>query len=403
MKRLLALLALVVMAALPIIAARDAGNDKDDQLYLKATKALDDEHWTSAIAAFRQIVNAKGPRTDRALYWLAHAEFKAGKPTDALSTLQDLRSRYPKSDWLDDAAAMEVEIRGTTGRPVAPEGLDDEELKMIAISSLMGTDPDRAVGLLEKMLNAKKSSGAAMERALFVLGQLNSGRAQKMLEGYARDGSNPERQRQAIRSIGINGGGRNAGGNALLAEIYRSTANAETKGAIIESYMISNDRARLLEVAEGDTDAAMRSQAAQKLGVMHATAELQRLYAKESSREVKDSIIQGLFLAGDLETLARLGKTDADPQLRRNAIRGLGMIEGKRSHDLLMEIWSAANSTAEMKEGVIEALFIRGDAKTLIAFARKETDRRVKRDLVQRIALMRSPEARAYLQQLLDE
>lgn len=401
MKRLLALLAFLVMAALPIVATYEAG-DKDDEQYVKATQALDDERWTAAIAGFRQIVNAKGPRVDRALYWLAHAQFKAGKPTDALSTLQDLRSRYPKSDWIDDAAAMEVEIRGTTGSPVAPERLDDEELKMIAISSLMGTDPDRAIGLLEKMLNAKKSSGAVMERALFVLGQMDSARAQKMLEGFARDGSNPDRQRQAIRSIGINDGGRKGGGNALLAEIYRSTTNAETKGAIIESYMISNDRARLLEVAEGDTDAEMRSQAAQKLGVMHATAELQRLYAKERSSEVKDSIIQGLFLAGDLETLARLAKTEPDPQLRKNAIRGLGMIEGKRSYDLLMEIWSAGHSTAEMKEGVVDALFIRGDAKTLIALARKEADRRVRRELVQRIALMQQPEARAYMQELLD-
>jgi tetratricopeptide (TPR) repeat protein len=401
MKRLLALLAFLVMAALPIVATYEAG-DKDDEQYVKATQALDDERWTAAIAGFRQIVNAKGPRVDRALYWLAHAQFKAGKPTDALSTLQDLRSRYPKSDWIDDAAAMEVEIRGTTGSPVAPERLDDEELKMIAISSLMGTDPDRAIGLLEKMLSAKESSNAVMERALFVLGQMDSARAQKMLEAFARDGSHPDRQRQAIRSIGINQGGNKGGGNALLAEIYRSTANAETKGAIIESYMISNDRARLLEVAEGDTDAHMRSQAAQKLGVMHATAELQRLYAKERSSEVKDSIIQGLFLAGDLETLARLAKTEPDQQLRKNAIRGLGMIEGKRSYDLLMEIWSAGGSTAEMKEGVVDALFIRGDAKALIALARKEADRRVRRELVQRIALMQQPEARAYMQELLD-
>lgn len=400
MKRLAAVLALVVIAALPIIATTGGDNDKDDELYLKATKALDDERWTAAIAAFRQIVNAKGPRTDRAMYWLAHAQFKAGRPADALVTIQGLRRGYPKSDWLDDAEAMEVEIRNTSGEPVAPEGLDDEELKMIAITSLMGTDPDRAMTIIEKMLSSSKSSTAVVERALFVLGQLNSTRAQKMLESYARNGADPERQRYAIRAIGITGRRHD---NALLAEIYRSTTNKETKGAILEAFMISSDRTRLLEIAESDPDPHMRAQAAQKLGVMHATAELQRLYAKETSREVKDNIIQGLFIAGDLEGLSRLARAEPDPELRKNAIRGLGMIGGKRSGEVLMEFWNASDASRSMKEGVIEALFIRGDAKTLIAFARKESDRHLKRELVQRIALMNTREAREYMQELLDK
>lgn len=400
MKRLAAVLALVVIAALPIVATTEAEVEKDDELYLKASKALDEQRWTAAIAGFRQIVNAKGPRTDRAMYWLAHAQFKSGRPTDALATLQDLRGRYPKSEWVDDAEAMEVEIRNSSGTPMAPERLDDEELKLIAIKSLIGSDPDRAITILEKILAASKSSDEMQERALFVLGQLHSPRAQKMLEDYARNGSNPQLQRHAIKSIAISGR-RSAHG--LLVEVYRQSKNRQTKSAVLEAFIISNDRARMLEIAEFETDTTLRAEAAQKLGVLGAREDLQRLYAKETSREVKDAIIQGMFIASDLEGLSRLARSEPDAQLRKNAIRSLGMIGGKRSFDVLMEVWNSPNASRDEKEGVIEALFIRSDAKTLIAFARKETDRQLKRELVQRIALMHTKEAREYMQELLDK
>ena len=398
MKRLAAILGLVAIAALPIIATPDPAGEKDDEQYLKASKALDEQRWVAAIAGFRQIVNAKGPRVDRAMYWLAYAEFKSGRPADAMATLQDLRGRFPKSDWVDDAEAMEVEIRSSSGQ-VAPEGIDDEELKMIAITSLMGSDPGRAMVLLEKILNAKKSSDPVKERALFVLGQLNSPAAQKALEEHARNGANPELQRHAIKSIAI--GGRR--GSGLLAEIYRQSNNRETKSEVLDAFIISGDRARVLEIAESETDVVLRAEAMEKLGVLGARGELQRLYTKETARSVKEQILQGMFIAGDVDGLSRIARSESDLELRKDAIRNVGMIGGARTHEILMEIWSAPNASREEKEGVIEALFIRGDARTLIAFARKETDRQVKREIVERIALMHTKEAREYMQELLDK
>lgn len=396
MRKIFAVIAIALLSALPI-RATEAEDQKEEEIYQKATSALDAERWTAAIAGFRQIAKANGPRADRAVYWMAHAQFKAGRAADALASLQDLKSRFPKSQWLDDAAAMEVEIRESSGQPVAPEAINDEELKLIAISSLMGSEPERAVALIEKIL-AKKGSAAMKERALFVLGQLHSPRARQVLESYARNGADGETQRYAIRAIAVSGKRH----SALLADIYRQSASKDTKRTVIEALMVAGDKAQLLEVAESDPDAGMRGEAANKLGILKATAELQRLYAKEASREVKDSIIQGLFLGGDVETLARLARTEPDADLRKSAIRGLGMISGKRSHDVLMEIWNRETS-AEAKEGVIEALFIRGDAKTLVAFARKETDRHLRRELVQKLSVMSSKEAREYMLELLDK
>jgi len=330
------------------------------------------------------------------MYWLAYAQAHGGRSADALATIQNLRSHYPKSDWLDDAEAMEVEIRNDSGQQVAPEGIDDADLKIIAITSLIGSDPDRAMTMLEKILAKKNSSSEMKERALFVVGQLQSSRAQSMLEKYARDGSDPELQRYAIHSVAISGRG------SMLASIYKQTSNRETKRSIIESFIITNDRASLLDIAENDPDAELRAEAVQKLGVVHATADLQRLYASEKSPDVKESILQGMFIGGDLDSLARLARSEPNENLRKTAIRNIGLIGGQRSYDLLIQIWNTDPSPTA-KEAVIEGMFIRGDAKTLIAFARKETDRSLKRDIVQRIALMQSKEARDYMQELLDK
>jgi tetratricopeptide (TPR) repeat protein len=394
MKTLIAIVSFVLALSGP---EGDAPSKKSEaDLYAKATKALDAERWTAAIAAFRRVAQQNGSRADSALYWMAHAQFKAGRAADALETLGDLRDRFPKSQWIDDSEALAVEIRQSGAKPMAPETIGDDDLKLIAITSLMSGDPDRAVAMIQKML-AGKSSDEVKERSLFVLGQLNSPKARTLLESYARNGGDPETQRQAIRSLGV--AGKENG--ALLAEVYRS-GSRETKEAVIEALMVSGDHARLLQIAESDSAADMRAAAAQKLGLVRGTKELTRLYEKETSREVKDAILQGLFLAGDVDTLSRLARTEPDLELRHTAIRGLGMTNDERGRAVLMELW-ASNGPVEVKEAVIEALFIRNEASTLIAFARKETNPRLRRELVQKLSVMPSAEARAYMQELLDK
>src|SRR2546426_6281376 len=45
----------------------------------------------------------------------------------------------------------------STGQPVRPENETDEDLKVIAINGLQHTDPERAVPLLEKVLQGSGS------------------------------------------------------------------------------------------------------------------------------------------------------------------------------------------------------------------------------------------------------
>jgi hypothetical protein len=115
----------------------------------------------------------------------AYALIKLGRRDDALAAIAELHKGHPSSRWLDDARALEIEIKQAGGKPVNPESADDEELKLMALNSFMDTDPDRALPLLEKLLHSSQSP-KIKERALFVLTQSGSSKARQLVCRWPR-------------------------------------------------------------------------------------------------------------------------------------------------------------------------------------------------------------------------
>jgi hypothetical protein len=87
-------------------------------------------------------------------------------------------------------------------------------------------------------------------------------------------------------------------------------------------------------------------------------------------------------------------------ELRRRAVRQLGMMGRQRTGDAINAIY-ARQSDTELREAAIDALFVQQNAESLVALARKEADRDLKRRIVQKLSLMRSPAARDYMLELL--
>lgn len=73
------------------------------------------------------------------------------------------------------------------------------------------------------------------------------------LRSMALDGSDPERQMQAIEGLGIVG---NEAADATLVEIYRSTDNPEVREAVVEGLMISGNDEMMLELYRATDSAA---------------------------------------------------------------------------------------------------------------------------------------------------
>jgi HEAT repeat protein len=134
--------------------------------------------------------------------------------------------------------------------------------------------------------------------------------------------------------------------------------------------------------------------------MMGARDEVWQLYQKESDPEVKDRIIQALFMGGDTTHLIEVANSDATMALRRRAIQSLGMMGQRGSADAILNIYNR-QTDPELKGAAIDALFIQQNAEALVALARKETNRDLKARIVQKLSLMRSPAARDYMLELL--
>src|SRR6202453_344159 len=128
----------VVSADSPAVDV-DAQADKStqDALYADGTRAINDGRWADAETAFSKIAQQKGDRADASIYWKAYAQNKEGKSAQALASCNDLRQAYPHSSWINECGALEIEIRGKSGDPVPPQAEQDEELKLLALKSLM--------------------------------------------------------------------------------------------------------------------------------------------------------------------------------------------------------------------------------------------------------------------------
>src|SRR6185436_13717504 len=115
-------------------APEDQRSERESDLYEQGTDAIDDEQWEEAFRAFSKVAEMKGDRTDGAIYWSAYALKKLGRRAEALKTLEVFKKKYSDSKWLDDAKALELELRQASGERVSPDRMDDEDLKMIAIN-----------------------------------------------------------------------------------------------------------------------------------------------------------------------------------------------------------------------------------------------------------------------------
>lgn len=369
-----------------------------EELYDNGREALDEDRYDKAEAKFDQLAQLNGPQTDAALYWKAYAQNRLGKKAAALATISELKTKYAQSRWKKDAEALEIEVRQATGPASHPENQSDDDLKMLAIQGLMNSEPERAMPLLEKVLNG---SGSPKEKskALFVLAQSGSPQGREIIARIAKGQSNPDLQRKAVEYLGLFGGPES---HKTLADIYASSGDASVRRAILRSYMISGDHERLFAAAKSEKDESVRREAIRQLGLVHGTSELEQLYQAESSPEIRREILQAFFLAGDAKRLVAAAQGEKDPDLRRTAIRNLGLVHSDDSAKALQTIYSKETDRGA-KEEVLNAYFLQGNASALVAVARNEKDPELKRVAVQKLSLMHSKEATDYLMEILQK
>lgn len=253
------------LAPLPSPARLDrVDRFRNDRSYQEGTRALDHSKWEDAAKLFAQEAEHKGSRADAALYWKAYAESRMGRRDAALASIAALRRDYASSRWINDAQALEVEVKQQTGTPVSPDAEQTDELKMLALNGLLHSDPDQAVPIIETLLR-KSSSRKLKEQALFVLSQSKSPKAMQILKDAANGSFNPDVQAQAIHMYGIGHGNSDE-----LIKIYNNAKDPEIKREVTEALFIQRNAKALVDLARKEPNVSMKKDLVEKLSIMRS-------------------------------------------------------------------------------------------------------------------------------------
>jgi hypothetical protein len=347
------------------------------------------------VSQFDQVAKLRGRRAAAALYWKGYAFYKAGNKDQALAAFAELKKNYPDSRYVQDARAIEAETQGAAANPA---DLCSGEEKLLALEMLMRNDPDKAMPYAEKCLRSA-SSTKTQDKILFILAQSGSDKAQQVVVAIAKDNSKPDLQKRAVRYLGMNGSGHN---RAALKEIYLSAASVEVKKAVFQGWMMCGDKESVLSVAKEEKSPELRKEAIRYLGIMGGRGEMRELYKQTDDTPTKLALLQAMGIGGDVEGMTEIAQTDKDPEVRRHAVRNLGIFGGHAASATLVSIYNSQTDLGTKKE-VINALFLSGACKELVALARKETDPELKKTLVSKMSLMSCPEITEYMMEILNK
>jgi hypothetical protein len=318
-------------------ARKEAEQERADQmqeLYDNGREELDQDNFREAERQFAELAQLNGPQTDAALYWKAYAQNREGKKEAAIATIGELKKRYPESRWRKDAEALEIEVRASTGNKANPEAQNNEELKLLALQGLMNSDPDKAIPIVEGILNGTASPGVK-SKALFVLAQDGSPKAEEVLGKIARGQGNPDLQRKALTYLATFGG-ENAG--SILADVYKGSSDPGVKRAVLRSYIVSGNKDQLATLARNEPNVELRKEAIRNLGVLGGNEDLQAIYARETDAGVREEVLNAYFLCGDANGLIAAARSEKNPELKKKAVEKLSLMGSKEANAYLMEL-----------------------------------------------------------------
>jgi hypothetical protein len=319
--------------SVPLLALLLSAAPIDEKSYNRAMKLIDERKWQEALALLDINKGAPGPKDDAALYWHAYVQAKMGERAKALASLDQLKQNFASSPWLNDAKLLALELQQASGQTVSPESQADEDLKLMAIQGLMHAEPERSIPLLEQILSSPKSM-RLKRQALFVLSQSSSPKAQESIARIAKGNGNPDLQKLAIHNLGLSGK-RNG---ALLEEIYKTSSAVEVKKEILQSFMIMQDKDRLLNLARTEPSEPLRSAAIQALGVAGGREQLLQLYSTETNPKFKKAILNGLFISQGSKEMVQAARSEKDIELKKAAVHYLSMMNSKEAQDFLGEL-----------------------------------------------------------------
>ncbi|MCB1627518.1 MAG: HEAT repeat domain-containing protein [Xanthomonadales bacterium] len=257
-----------------------------------------------------------------------------------------------------------------------------DQLALVALEGLMAAPAERALPLLQRTL-AGSASTEVKQRALFVLSQVEDPAARTLLLQTARSGD-AELRVEAIRSIGIGGDEASVG---ELQSIYRD-GDAEIRSAVLQAWLIADRPDEVYQVAQDASDPGA-DEAISMLGAMGAQAQLRQL---ASSGRGSTSLVNALAVADDLDGLLAMARGNGQSELRLEAIRAIGIVDGEAAEQALQQLYQEASDDA-LREAALQGLLVADAEAAVLALYRQSNDPAHKRELLRTLTIMGGDEA----------
>ena len=365
----------------------------DSRRLARAKDLISEDRWIAAIPELRAAVaDPKEQNKDEALFWLAHSQNQAGDLAEAVESIRKLQSEYPKSRWKEPAGSLMIELAQKLGRrdvlwraavpptppaaPLPPPGarmrsprtpppspapvagpkravatpaspdapappaappaitwfaqadLGDANLRIQSLGRLIPTDAAKVIPILRTIALEADNPGTA-RRAVFILAQSRNPQAQSTVVDVAKVG--PETVRvAAVREL-AHFGGPDVGQELL--EVY-SRGNSPVKRQVVFSLGERSDTSALFRIVQTENDDELRDAAILTLGKAGGRQQLRVLFSR-ASKDVRQAVIRGLFLARDEEGLITIARQEKDAALKTEIVNKLRLLGTPRAKEYL--------------------------------------------------------------------
>jgi HEAT repeat protein len=260
---------------------------------------------------------------------------------------------------------------------------DAEALALAAMEGLMSQPPGRALPIIKKVLAGTQTT-LVKQRALFVLSQMDTPEAEEILLQTSRSPDAALRG-EAIRSIGIGGHGKSL---AALQGIY-DAGDADVKEQVLHAWMIAGRKEEVYQAAVNAKSEEEASEAINMLSVMGAVDELRKLGDRPNA---SSKLMDAYAISGDLPSLRKIAEGSAEPSVRADAIRKIGIIHTDAARAALRDLYSRS-ADREIKDAALHGMLIGGDEQGVLALYRAATTTDEKRALLRTLSMMDSDAA----------
>jgi len=208
-----------------------------------------------------------------------------------------------------------------------------------------------------------------------------------------------ELRKTAIHGIAMEDGNEAVG---LLESIYEQASTVEEKKVVLESLSMMDDAQDLaLKIIRTETDTGLRRDAIHMLGVMEATTELSELYGSLENIELRKAVLESMMIGKDIAGLKIVLQSEQDAGLRSTAIQMLAVSDDDEAAAYLVSLYP--DGSRDEKLAVIESMMIMENAEGMIGLMKNETDPELKREMLQMLTIMDSEESNQYLFELLEK